>query len=57
MSTQVFEKNGNRYTYSINNISTNAAVPDETFVFDAKKYPGVKLLIFSRRIKVTTFLK
>jgi outer membrane lipoprotein carrier protein len=44
MSTQVFEKNGNRYTYSINNISTNAAVPDETFVFDAKKYPGVEVI-------------
>jgi outer membrane lipoprotein carrier protein len=44
VSTKVFEKNGNRYTYSINSMSTNAAIPDETFVFDPKKYPGVEVI-------------
>jgi outer membrane lipoprotein carrier protein len=44
MSTQVFEKNGNRYIYRINNISTNTAIPDNTFVFDEKKYPGVEVI-------------
>ncbi|MGL6268153.1 MAG: LolA family protein, partial [Chitinophagaceae bacterium] len=44
VSTKVFEKNGNRYTYSINSMSTNADIPDSTFVFDAKKYPGVEVI-------------
>ncbi len=44
VSTKVFEKNGNRYTYSINSMSTNADIPDNTFVFDAKKYPGVEVI-------------
>ncbi len=43
-STQVFEKNGNRYTYSMNNIVTNAALADDMFAFDAKKYPGVEVI-------------
>lgn len=44
VSTKVFEKNGNRYTYSINSMSTNSAMPDDTFVFDPKKYPGVEVI-------------
>jgi outer membrane lipoprotein-sorting protein len=44
MSTQVFEKTGNRYTYSISNMKTDAVLPDATFVFDAKKYPGVEVV-------------
>jgi len=44
MSTRVFEKNGNRYLYAINNIATSTAVPDENFVFNAKKYPGVEVI-------------
>jgi len=44
VSTKVFEKNGNRYTYSINSMSTNADIPDSTFVFDPKKYPGVEVI-------------
>ncbi|WP_336515591.1 outer membrane lipoprotein carrier protein LolA [Pollutibacter soli] len=44
MSTRVFEKNGNRYIYTINSLSTNAPIADETFVFDAKKFPGVEVI-------------
>ncbi len=44
MGTRVFEKNGNRYIYSISSISTNASIPDNTFVFDVKKYPGVEVI-------------
>jgi len=44
MNTRVFEKNGNRYVYGINNITTSAAVADDTFVFDAKKFPGVEVI-------------
>ncbi|MEI8053458.1 MAG: outer membrane lipoprotein carrier protein LolA [Bacteroidota bacterium] len=43
-TTKVFEKTGNRYTYSINNMKTNGVITDDTFVFDAKKYPGVEVV-------------
>jgi len=43
-TTKVFEKTGNRYTYSINNMKTNGTITDDTFVFDAKKYPGVEVV-------------
>jgi outer membrane lipoprotein-sorting protein len=42
--TKVFEKSGNRYTYSINNLKTGAVLPDQSFVFDPKKYPGVEVV-------------
>ncbi len=44
MSTRVFEKNGNRYLYAINNMSTSAAITDDNFVFNPKKYPGVEVI-------------
>lgn len=43
-TTKIFEKNGNRYTYSTNALKPNAAVADAVFVFDAKKYPGVEVV-------------
>ena len=43
-STQIFEKNGNRYTYSMSNVATNAAIGDDMFLFDVKKYPGVEVV-------------
>ena len=42
--TKVFEKNGNRYTYSVASMKTNATLPDALFVFDAKKYPKVEVV-------------
>lgn len=42
--TKVFEKNGNRYTYSIASMQTNTALPDALFVFDTKKYPKVEVV-------------
>ncbi len=42
--TKVFEKNGNRYTYSIVSMTTNSTLPDAIFVFDAKKYPKVEVV-------------
>jgi outer membrane lipoprotein-sorting protein len=44
MATRVFEKNGNRYLYAINNMSTSSAIPDDNFVFNTKKYPGVEVI-------------
>lgn len=43
-ATQIFEKTGNRYQYSLSNVSTNAMIGDDMFVFDVKKYPGVEVI-------------
>ena len=43
VSTRVFEKAGNKYTYSVVKMNPAANVPDSTFVFDAKKFPGVEV--------------
>jgi outer membrane lipoprotein carrier protein len=43
-ATKVFEKTGNRYTYSVNNMTTNGNITDATFNFDAKQYPGVEVV-------------
>lgn len=42
--TKVFEKNGNRYTYSVVSMQTNTGLPDALFVFDTKKYPKVEVV-------------
>jgi outer membrane lipoprotein-sorting protein len=41
-STRVLEKNGNKYTYTVNSMNTNASIADSQFIFDKKKYPGVE---------------
>jgi outer membrane lipoprotein carrier protein len=43
-TTKIFEKNGNRYTYSTNSMTPNAVIADAMFLFDAKKYPGVEVV-------------
>ena len=43
-STKVFEKTGNKYTYSITNMNTASPVSDGQFIFDSKKYPGVEVV-------------
>ena len=43
-TTKLFEKTGNKYTYSTTSLTPNANVPDATFVFDSKKYPGVEVV-------------
>lgn len=43
-TTKVFEKTGNRYTYSVSQMTTNGNIADQTFVFDAAKYPGVEVV-------------
>ena len=44
MSTRVFEKTGNRYLYAINSFSTNTAIPDDSFTYSVKKFPGVEMI-------------
>lgn len=40
----IWEKNGNKYQYDVNNFTPNAAVTDASFTFDSKKYPGVEVV-------------
>ena len=42
-SIKVFEKAGNRNTYSVSAMNTTTDIADATFVFDIKKYPGVNV--------------
>ncbi len=44
VSTKLFEKTGNKYTYSTTSLTGNTNVPDATFIFDAKKYAGVEVV-------------
>lgn len=41
-SASILEKNGNKYTYTVNSLNGNAAVNDSQFVFEKAKYPGVE---------------
>jgi outer membrane lipoprotein-sorting protein len=41
-STKVLEKNGNVYSYTVNALNGKTPVPDDVFVFDKAKYPGVE---------------
>lgn len=43
-STKVFEKTGNRLTYSLTGMNTSSVIADAMFVFDTKKYPGVEVV-------------
>lgn len=41
-ATKVLEKNGNKYTYSVQSFNGKASVPDDNFVFNKANYPGVE---------------
>jgi outer membrane lipoprotein-sorting protein len=43
-STKVLEKSGVNYTYTVSSLNGNTDVPEATFVFDKKKYPGVEVI-------------
>ena len=42
-SAQLFDKNGNRYTYTLSNFIPNPKVAGTYFTFDAKAHPGVSV--------------
>jgi len=44
VSTKVFQKTGDRYTYKITSLKTNTNLPDELFVFNTKDYPKVEVV-------------
>jgi len=41
-STRVLEKNGNKYSYTVNSMNSKAPVKDDVFVFNKGNYPGVE---------------
>ena len=43
-SSKMFDKSGNKFTYTVNSLKGNAAISDATFVFDKSKYPGVEVV-------------
>ncbi|MCH8317759.1 MAG: outer membrane lipoprotein carrier protein LolA [Bacteroidetes bacterium] len=44
LSWKIFEKNGNRYLYTIKKFTPNINVEDNYFVFDKSKYKGVEVI-------------
>lgn len=40
----IFDKNSSTYTYTIISFTPNAKVPESTFTFNAKNYPGVEIV-------------
>ncbi|WP_121811576.1 LolA family protein [Mucilaginibacter kameinonensis] len=43
-SALLFDKNGNRYTYTVRTFTPNVPAPDATFAWDVKGHPGVELV-------------
>lgn len=43
-SSKLFEKAGNKYTYTVSSMNNRAVIKDEQFVFDAKKFPGTEIV-------------
>lgn len=44
LSTKLFQKTGDRYTYTITSLKTNINLPDALFVFNTKNYPKVEVI-------------
>lgn len=44
VSTKVFEKNGNRYVYTVTNMKTNSTLAESLFVFNTKNHPNVEVV-------------
>ncbi|MDB5031678.1 outer membrane lipoprotein carrier protein LolA [Mucilaginibacter sp.] len=40
----IFDKNGNKYTYTLRSFIASPQVPDNTFIFDTKAHPGVEVV-------------
>lgn len=44
VSTKLFEKNGNRYIYTVTALKTNSDLPESLFIFNSKDYPNVEVV-------------
>lgn len=43
-SALIFDKSGNKYSYTIRTFVPNVQVPESTFTFDTKAHPGVEIV-------------
>jgi outer membrane lipoprotein carrier protein len=43
-STKILEKNGNRYTYTVDSFKSDPPLSDAIFVFNKNNYPGVEVV-------------
>jgi len=43
-STRILDKSGNVMVYTVNTMNGNANIPDNLFVFDKSKFPGVEVV-------------
>ncbi|MBS1511423.1 MAG: outer membrane lipoprotein carrier protein LolA [Bacteroidetes bacterium] len=43
-AAKIFEKTGNKLSFSVSNMNTTTIVADAQFIFDQKKYPGVEVV-------------
>lgn len=43
-SWAMYDKSGNKYTYSISDFRTDFTISDQYFTFDESKYPGVEII-------------
>jgi len=44
VSTEIFQKTGDRYVYTITSLKTNSDLNDDLFAFNAKNYPKVEVI-------------
>lgn len=44
VSTKLFEKNGNRYIYTVTGLKVNLNLPESLFLFNSKDYPNVEVV-------------
>ena len=44
MGSKVFQKTGDRYTYTVTSMKTNTNLPDNLFAFDSKNYPKAEVI-------------
>lgn len=44
VSTEVFQKTGDRYIYTVTSMKVNTNIPDKLFVFNVKDYPKVEVV-------------
>ncbi|MEO8416036.1 MAG: outer membrane lipoprotein carrier protein LolA [Ginsengibacter sp.] len=44
VTSKIYQKTGDKYTYTIASLKTNTNLPDNLFVFNAKDYPKVEVV-------------
>ena len=44
VGAKIFEKNGNRYIYTVTGFKTNITIPESSFIYDTKAHPNVEIV-------------